>query len=322
MSEAELSKPAVNEGLAGSVTIVTQTRVLGGHEDAFATWQEATGKVIARFPGFIEQSVTPPAPPTQVDWVILQRFTSTEAAVGWLKSSERLHRIDGIADMLAGRDDIHLVNDGAAGVLPAPMSTVISTRLKPGQESAYRAWERRMAAVQSRAPGFQGYRFEAPIPGVQEDWVAILRFDTEAHLKAWMDSPERQAMLKEAEPFTEEFHVRAVRTGFDQWFPISGGPAPAAWKQNMLVVLMLYPVVFLFGMLVQTPLLTGWAKLPFPVALFIGNVVSVLLLSQLVPWVSRRFDWWLQPRARWMDAAGIALVVALYAAMIAAFTWY
>ena len=312
----------MTEALKGSVTIVTQTRVLAGFQDAFAVWQEATKSMVAAFPGFIEQSLTPPTPPAQVDWVILQRFTSTEAAVGWLNSTQRLERIAGVQHMLAGRDDVHLVNDGAAGVLPSPISAVISTRLKPGQERAYRAWEQRMAAVQSKAPGFQGYRFEAPIPGVQEDWLSILRFDTEANLQAWFDSPERQAMLREAEEFTEEFHARVVRTGFDQWFPPSGGgPSPAAWKQNMLVVLMLYPVVFLFGMLVQVPLLMGWAKMPFAVALFIGNVASVLLLSQLVPWASRRFEWWLRPtRGRWVEAAGVIAIVALYAAMIAVFS--
>ena len=115
------------------------------------------------------------------------------------------------------------------------------------------------------------------MPGVQDDWLAILRFDTEANLQAWLDSPERQKLLREAEAFTEEFHARIVRTGFDQWFPVpaAGASPPAVWKQNMLVLLMLYPVVFLFGLSVQTPLLIGRAGLPFAVALFIGNVASV-----------------------------------------------
>ena len=56
----------------------------------------------------------------------------------------------------------------------------------------------------------------------------------------------------------------------------------------MIVLLLLYPVVFLFGLWVQTPLLIGRAGLPFWLALFIGNVVSVLLLNWLVPWTSTR----------------------------------
>jgi antibiotic biosynthesis monooxygenase (ABM) superfamily enzyme len=119
-------------------------------------------------------------------------------------------------------------------------------------------------AAQARAPGFQGYRFEPPIPGVQDHWLAILRFDTEATLQAWLNSPERQKLLREAAPFTEEFHARIARTGFDQWFqvPTAGLPPVPAWKQNMLVLLMLYPVVFLFGYFVQNPLLTCACRKP------------------------------------------------------------
>jgi hypothetical protein len=90
----------------------------------------------------------------------------------------------------------------------------------------------------------------------------------------------------------------------------------------MLVLLIIYPVVFLFGHFVQTPLLTGRAALPFAVALFIGNVASVLLLNYLVPWTSNRFSWWLQPvgaNVRRIDIAGTAIVVALYALMVLAF---
>jgi len=43
-----------------------------------------------------------------------------------------------------------------------------------------------------------------------------------------------------------------VRTGFDQWFKVAdGAPPPAAWKMNMLVLMNLYPVVFVFGVLAR-----------------------------------------------------------------------
>jgi len=175
-----------------------------------------------------------------------------------------------------------------------------------GCEAAYRAWEQRIAAVQSKAPGFQGYRFEPPVPGVQEDWLAILRFDSEANLQAWFDSPERQKLIEEAKPFTEEFHARIARTGFDQWFTLPAGQSAPAWKQNMLVLLMLYPVVFLFGAWVDKPLISGSANLPFAAALFIGNVASVILLNYLVPWISGRFSWWLQPASKTTPTTDIA----------------
>lgn len=324
MSGPDRDGGRASPGDAG-VTIITQTRVRPEVADDFARWQDETSKAIAAFPGFVKQTVMPPTPPQQVDWVILQRFASETTAMAWLKSEVRLKRVQGAALMLVGVDDIHLVHDGGPGPRPAPVSAVISTRIKPGQEAAYRQWEQRIAAAQAKAPGFQGYRLEQPIPGVQDDWVVILRFDTDASLQAWLDSPERQKLLQEAGAFTEEFHTRIARTGFDQWFPIEAGDAspPAVWKMNMVVLLFLYPIVFLFGVWVQTPLLMQWAKIPFWLALFIGNVVSIVLLNYLVPWGSNRLTWWLRPvgpSPAKTNLVGAAILVALYALSLLVFS--
>src|SRR5215468_6029148 len=253
-------KPSVSENKGssekggGGVTIITQTRAQPDAGEAFARWQDETGRAIANAPGFIKQTVMPPSPPQQVDWVILQRFADEATAMAWLKSDQRQQRVNAVAPLLVGVDDIHLVHDGGPGLQPAPVSAVISTRIRPGQEAAYRRWEQRIAAAQAKAPGFQGYRLEQPIPGVQDEWVVILRFDTDANLQLWFDSPERQKLLEEAGAFTEEYHTRIARTGFDQWFHVARGSSPpAVWKQNMLDLGLIYPIVFLFGFFVQTP---------------------------------------------------------------------
>jgi uncharacterized protein len=309
----------------GGVTIVTQTRVRAGRDDEFSAWQKRISTVASEFPGFIEQTVMPPNPPAQIDWVILQRFVSLEAATSWLNSKERLGMIEHALPMLVGQDDIHILKDDAVGVLPSPVSAVIATKLKPDVEAQYRAWEQKVAITQSKARGFQGYRFESPIPCVQDSWLAILRFDSDVNLQAWMSSPERLALLKEAEPFTEEFHARIVRTGFDQWFKVAeGAPQPAAWKMNIVVLMMLYPVVFIFGVLVQTPFMTN-KGVPFWLALFVGQIFSVIVLNWLVPWSARRFDWWLSPQspsvAR-INLIGAGVVIGLYAVCLLVFGVY
>jgi antibiotic biosynthesis monooxygenase (ABM) superfamily enzyme len=309
-----------------TVTVVTQTRIAPDMANAFARWQHKISKAVAAQPGFIKETVMPPSPPAQVDWVILQRFASTKAAVAWLRSDERQRLVAEAQPMLVGQDDVHLVDDSESGVLPAPASAVISTRIKPGQENTYRQWERKIAAAQARSPGFQGYRFEPPVPGVQEDWLAILRFDSEANLQTWLNSAERKLLLEEAAVFTEESHARIVRTGFDQWFQLGDAeaPSPPAWKQNMIVLLTLYPVVMLITAWFEHPFLVGQLKMSHWSALFLDNVLSVLVLSVLTPWASRRLGWWLRPADRDLkrDIAGMALVIGLYVLCLIAFWQY
>jgi uncharacterized protein len=307
-------------GAAGT-TIVTQTTPLPERLEEFGAWQRRMSETVAGAPGFRRQAVVPPHPPTQADWLILQHFVDRDSAVAWLHSPLRTQRLVEAQPLIQGRDDVHLVAGEAMGPPSVPVSLVISTLVKSRQEDAFRAWERRMAAAQASAPGFQGYRLEPPIPGLQEDWLAIVSFAGEADLKAWLASPERARLLAEAEGFTQEFHTRIARTGFQHWFDAGGAKAEQvpAWKQNMIVLLLLYPVVFLFGAFVQVPWLIGRAGLPFPVALFFGNIASVLLLNVLVPWTSSRFGWWLKPGRLRLTLSGTALLLALYGVMIFAF---
>ncbi len=309
---------------ASPVTLITQTRVLPELNGDFGAWQQRISAAVAAFPGFIDDKVIPPNPPSQTDWVVVQRFASTQDAQAWLRSPERQRLVDIAQPMLVGRDDIHVI-EGEANAPAESVSAVISQRIAPGQEEAYRVWGQRIATAQAQFPGFQGFRVNPPVPGVQEDWVTVLQFDTEQHLDAWMTSPERQRLLDEAQPFTTETHYRTVRSGFDQWFRVGGAAQAPAWKQNMLVLLGLYPVVFLFGFFVGTPLLSEALGLPFWLVLFIGNVAGVVILNWLVPWISGRFGWWLQPagsETRQRTVIGIAILLVLYALLLLAFALF
>jgi antibiotic biosynthesis monooxygenase (ABM) superfamily enzyme len=316
------------DNAAKPVTIVIQTRITADMDAAFAAWLRRISAVVASQPGFVTETVMPPSPPAQLDWVILQRFASVDAATAWLRAEQRQRLVAEVQPMLVGSDDVHLVADAGAGALPAPVSAVISTRIKPGQEPAFLEWGRRIAAAQAKYPGFQGYRREPPVPGVQEDWLTILRFDSQEHLDQWLNSPERKKLLEESVAFTDTYHVRTVRTGFDQWFDVPGSAPPSAWKQDMTVLLVLYPVVFLLNEWLQKPILVGIFGLPYWAFLFVNIVVGVMLLSLILPHVSRLLGWWLRPPERdWKaDLAGAALVAVFYTVLLMAAwqyqTWF
>ena len=304
---------------SSAVTIVTQTTVRPGSTAAFEEWQAETNRIIAAFPGYLSQTLLPPSPPAQDYWVIMQRFSDATSATGWLNSPRRLERLTMVQPLLTGRSDVHVVRGMANAPTPTPVSAIMSTRVKPGCEVAYREWEQKIAVAQTAAKGLVGYRFEPPILGGQTDWLAVLRFDTQENLQAWLESPVRRAIVAEADPLTEGFHYSVTRSGFDQWFPISGAHVngPPVWKQNMVVLLMLFPVVFLFGHFVGGPILQIRLGLPFAVALLVGNIVSVVLLNWLVPWASNRFGWWLSPPAAAPDARTVSGAAIVGVALIA-----
>ena len=308
---------------AKPVTLITQTRVLPERNNEFAAWQQRISDAVARFPGFIDHQVIPPNPPTQIDWVILQKFATSATAQAWLRSPERQRLIADVQPLLVGHDDIHIIEDDAAEKPPDAVSAVISMRIAPGKEDAYREWGQRIAAAQAQFPGFQGFKLTPPIPGIQDDWVNVLQFDTEAHLNAWMTSQERLKLVDEANAFTTESHIRTVRTGFDQWFRVGGAAQAPIWKLNMLTLLALYPVVFLFGYFVQTPILLRQLGWPFWLALFAGNLSGVVILNWVAPWVSHRFGWWLQPagsETQKRNWRGVAIIVALYGVLLVVFS--
>jgi antibiotic biosynthesis monooxygenase (ABM) superfamily enzyme len=317
------SAPAGAPATTGAVTIITQTRVLPDRNDDFAMWQQHISDVAAGFPGFVDHQVIPPDPPKQVDWVILQKFATGEQAQAWLRSKERLRLLETAQPMLVGRDDVHIIGGDEAAQPADAISAVISMEIKPGQEEAYRVWNQRITAAETQYPGFQGHRLNPPIPGVQDDWVTVLTFDTEANLDGWLNSPERHKLLDEATPFSAGVHARKVRTGFDQWFRVAGAAHAPIWKLNMLTLLALYPVVFLFGFFVQSPFLMGQLRWPFFLALFAANLSGVVILNWVAPWVNARLSWWTQPagsETRQRTLRGLVIVVALYALFLLLFS--
>ena len=66
-------------------------------------------------------------------------------------------------------------------------------------------------------------------------------------------------------------------------------------------------------------------SLDMAVATFIGNLLSVAATGfVLIPLVLCAFEWWLLPRSNdsWgVEAAGIGLIVGLYALSIVVFAW-
>jgi uncharacterized protein len=311
--------------MAEATAIVTQVRVAARHSLQFASWQQEISELVALQPGFLSQDIPPPSTANGVtDWVITQHFASREATQAWLRSDARMQAIAKVQPLLVGQDEVWVLGEGKVAPPPPHASAVIATSIRPGQETAFRTWHRKVVAAQSQWPGYRGARVEPPAAGLHDDWVTVVRFDTREHLDAWLTSDVRAALRTEAKDVILSSSARPVAHGFDFWFTEAGPERTARWKQNMVVLLVLYPIVFLFGRFVQTPFISG-PRVPFPLALFIGNVFSVACTGYFaIAWASRALSWWLQPppdKESSYTAIGLAFVCGLYALSITLFIW-
>ena len=102
-------------GAAQPVTLVVHRRISDEGSGAFLKWQARVAERLRSWPGFLGQEVVPPAPPAHVDWTIVHRFASADAARAWLASEERARLLDDISPYFVGQEDVHLLPDAGSG---------------------------------------------------------------------------------------------------------------------------------------------------------------------------------------------------------------
>jgi hypothetical protein len=308
-----------DQGPGGRVALVVQRRVADESFAAFTRWQAKVSEELRGVPGFLRQELVPPAPPHQLDWLVIQRFETLAAARGWLESAARAQLLAEIRGDKIGPEDVHLLPD-TGGEHDAAVSAVFTYTIDPADRAEFEAWQRRIQDAETAFTGFLRHKIEAPSPGLHDDWVVIVSYATDADLDRWLVSPERKAVLAEGQHFIERMQYRRTSYGFGFWFregEAAGRDRFAILRGNLIVLLVLYPVVASWNLVLAGPI----AALGVPpwLGLFIGNLFASQLLGWwAVPMAARRFRWWLAPTAgRWSRLAGYAVVMALYALAMA-----
>lgn len=95
-------------------------------------------------------------------------------------------------------------------------TVIIGQKVRPGCEQEFEAWQTDMNSRASAYPGFLGAEINPPT-AVQSDWVVVYRFDSVAHVQAWINSATRQDLLASGERFFDGPGTQQV---------ISGGARP------------------------------------------------------------------------------------------------
>src|SRR5680860_1053930 len=164
------------------------------------------------------------------------------------------------------------------------------------------AWVRSGSSLAERFPGFLGTGWVRPAQDSNE-WHMLYRFADHASLGAWESSPQRAWWLGSAQGLVGESRLER-RTGIEGWFdePVERDvqdlrpkpAAPARWKQAIVIWLTFFPLSLVLGLLLQA---TG-LDLDIAVRTLITTIAATpIMVYGLLPWMTRRFAWFLKPRA-------------------------
>jgi hypothetical protein len=287
-----------------------------GEQNQFAAWQAQALTHAAGFKGFLNSEIIPSA--DGVSWTITLRFADAKHLDAWRNSETWRRLLENAQPLLAEKSSIEVeVKEMESGT---GVVEVIITQVKPGKEAAYREWETKVQQAQSKFPGYRGSYVQPPVAG-ELGWTTLMRFDTAEQLDKWLKSPERAALVRDAEPLVEYAHVQRMGSSFPGWFPTDPktGQGPPNWKAGMLVLLGLFPIVMLETKFLS-PRLSG---VNFSLAMFIGNTISVALTTYLtMPLFVKIFGWWFFPKSDAskiaVNLAGTAVIFLLYAIEVAA----
>ena len=299
--------------------LVTTMRLRPGVDAEFSSWHAKMVTAASGEAGFISAEVNAPIPPGRPEWSVVQHFRSAEELKAW-RASEPHRRLLQEASSLVDESDAQALHEDeiAEGFAEGAVTEVVTTFVKPGKDREYQEWAEKIHRVEAQFPGYRGGFLQPPASDQQRYWTTLVRFATPEQLDAWLNSTARRDLLQEHNALVQSWEHHRLPNSFAGWFPTdsASGASPPAWKQSMLVLLMLFPII-MFELRFLSPLLSGLNPSP---ATFIGNLLSVVLLGwPFMPIIIPVMSWWLLPRkdgAKWINPAGFALLIALYAVEI------
>lgn len=175
------------------------------------------------------------------------------------------------------------------------VTLVIQHHVKPAQAPDYEGWLREIAQQAKRFPGHMGVNIVRP-HGPSSTYTMVLRFDSHAHLLAWVESETRQKLLERAAPYLMADEELEIQTGLEYWLtPPPHKPLRARpYKQFLVTLSAIYPLTLLIPWLLN-PLLQSDPLRHWPAAggLVVVVVIVFLMVYVVMPRYSRLVAKWL-----------------------------
>ena len=175
-------------------------------------------------------------------------------------------------------------------------TVVISHRVREANHSDYERWLEEIVPMCKSSPGFLDWHIIRPIHALTHTYTFIIRFDTEAHLRGWMESTDRAALIDKVQPLLVSGDDFYVKSGLDFWFTPSEARAalPVRWKQFLVTWSAIYPLVLVAPLAIAPAL--DFLHIPqnrLIVTFAVTGLVVFLMVYAVMPRYTRLVRRWL-----------------------------
>jgi len=175
---------------------------------------------------------------------------------------------------------------------PDGTTLVVTELVRRSRVPQYEAWARELHATLARQPGFLGVHVLRGESGGRPEYVTLLRFASPQALAHWRASPEYASALARLPEFTAAEVDYREAVGLEAWFDRPARAAPPFWKNVVVGVVGVYPLILLFSLLFA-PFTQSW---PWYLGILSTVVPATIFLNwPVLPLLSRWWRRWLYP---------------------------
>ncbi len=133
-----------------------------------------------------------------------------------------------------------------------PATAIASHRVLPDKVGEFCLAQNALTDAARRFPGFVGTEVLSPVAGLQDEWVAIFRLESNQAMKGWLHSPERARMVEQIEQYlSEPSHLLILASDDRSEPPVAmvlthrvrkeKVPDYLAWRRKVIAAQALYP---------------------------------------------------------------------------------
>ena len=171
-------------------------------------------------------------------------------------------------------------------------TVVVSHFVKKGKEKAF---EGALKQVIEKAKNYQGYEGIQTFQlrnKVENEYVLLVRFDTESNYQNWAASTTRKDWVQELKQYISKESEVKYQEGLEFWFslPQMSAEAPEKWKMAILTWMVVYPLVLSLSTIAGIYL----GFVPLFLRMLLVSMSMVTLMTYLVmPKITRLFAFWI-----------------------------